>query len=95
MLECRRRDLLALASFFLFFFLYFNIHFLHSNSSKALEDLYWEEGQPGQHRERIKDGRPKKQAVDSFDATSPANETLGVSLLHLLVGYSQRRDLRF
>lgn len=80
MLECRRRDLLALAAFFLFFFLYFNIHALHSDSSRRLEDHIskQEEGQHGRNREH----RPKQKDEDAFDARGPANETLGVSCFY-------------
>lgn len=75
-LECRRRDVLALAAFLLFFFLYFNIHALHSDSSRELEghiSQKKEYSQRGSHG-----GQEEKTAGDPFASLGPANETLGV-----------------
>ena len=75
--EWRRKDVLALVTFLVFGFLYFNIHALHSNSAKTLEDVYQRGTQGGQNRRPAKTAPPEKD-IDPFDPHSPANETLGV-----------------
>jgi hypothetical protein len=77
--EWRRRDLLALAAFCLFFILYFNIHALHSDGAKTLENAVFREDPAGQVRRPVRTGRLDDPDIDPFDPANPANETLGVS----------------
>jgi hypothetical protein len=77
--EWKRRDLLALAAFFLFFFLYLNIVSLHSGSKAALDQqVFSKDRQDGQRPHRTT--RPGKALSDVYDKKNPANETLGVSI---------------
>lgn len=74
--EWRRKDLLALTAFLLFFFLYANIHALHSDGAKSLEDVVFRKDQA---RQPAGTGRLNDPDIDPFDPANPANETLGVS----------------